>query len=234
VYADESLEFVLRKPLGRLAAAVLASIAIPLALAPVALASTPALTTLSSDKSFKDNVASGIDLPDGTGLLRIASTTGLPTNIMSKDFDVIETAYQAEEDGRFWDVTVKLKEGHSFKKGDVTASWHCPGHGAKDSHETKESESTTTKPTSTKTTKTTTTTKPTSTTTKPTSTTGETTSTTVHTTTSAPTKTSAPAPGGGDVVDAPVKPAAPAGRSTPQVRFTPVGGVETGFGFLAG
>jgi hypothetical protein len=233
VYADESLEFVLRKPLGRLAAAVLASIAIPLALAPVALASTPKLTTLSSDKSFKDNVASGIDLPDGTGLLRIASTTGLPTNITSKDFDVIETAYQAEEDGRFWDVTVKLKEGHSFKKGDVTASWHCPGHGAKDS-ETKKSESTTTKPTSTKTTKPTTTTKPTSTTTKPTSTTGETTSTTVHTTTSAPTKTSAPAPGGGDVVDAPVKPAAPAGRSTPQVRFAPVGGVETGFGFLAG
>jgi hypothetical protein len=233
VYADESLEFVLRKLLGRLAAAVLASIAIPLALAPVALASTPALTTLSSDKSFKDNVASGIDLPDGTGLLRIASTTGLPTNITSKDFDVIETAYQAEEDGRFWDVTVKLKEGHSFKKGDVTASWHCPGHGAKDS-ETKKSESTTTKPTSTKTTKPTTTTKPTSTTTKPTSTTGETTSTTVHTTTSAPTKTSAPAPGGGDVVDAPVKPAAPAGRSTPQVRFAPVGGVETGFGFLAG
>jgi hypothetical protein len=233
VYADESLEFVLRKPLGRLAAAVLASIAIPLALAPVALASTPALTTLSSDKAFKDNVASGIDLPDGTGLLRIASTTGLPTNITSKDFDVIETAYQAEEDGRFWDVTVKLKEGHSFKKGDVTASWHCPGHGAKDS-ETKKSESTTTKPTSTKTTKPTTTTKPTSTTTKPTSTTGETTSTTVHTTTSAPTKTSAPAPGGGDVVDAPVKPAAPAGRSTPQVRFAPVGGVETGFGFLAG
>ena len=218
----------MRKPLGRLAAAVLASIAIPLALAPVALASTPALTTLSSDKSFKDNVASGIDLPNGTGLLRIASTTGLPTNITSKDFDVIETAYQAEEDGRFWDVTVKLKEGHSFKKGDVTASWHCPGHGA------KESESTTTKPTSTKTTKPTTTTKPTSTTTKPTSTTGETTSTTVHTTTSAPTKTSAPAPGGGDVVDAPVKPAAPAGRSTPQVRFAPVGGVETGFGFLAG
>jgi hypothetical protein len=228
VYADESLEFVLRKPLGRLAAAVLASIAIPLALAPVALASTPALTTLSSDKSFKDNAATGIDLPDGTGLLRIASTTGLPTNITSKYFDVVETAYQAEEDGRFWDVTVKLKEGHSFKKGDVTVSWHCPGHGLKESREPNESS--TTKSTPTKTTKPT---KPT-TTTKPTSTTSETTPTTGQTTTSAPTKTSAPAPGGGDVVDAPVKPAAPAGRSTPQVRFTPVGGVETGFGFLAG
>jgi hypothetical protein len=232
------LEFVLRKPLGRLAIAVLASIAIPLAVAPVALASAPALATSSAVKSFKDNAATGIDLPNGFGILRIASATGLPSQIKSSHFDVVEKAFQAEEDGRYWDVKVKLKDGHSFKKGDVKASWHCPGHGPKPTKTP-----TSTKPPHSSPTKTTSPTKPT-----PTSTTAPTTppvetSTTAPTTDAPVTSTTKPAPGGGDVVDCPVKPAPvpekPAGGTAPstkpaQVPFAPVGGVETGFGFLAG
>jgi hypothetical protein len=212
----KSWEFVLRKPLGLLVAAALASVAIPVALAPAAMAAAPALTTLSSDKVFKDNAATGIDLPNGTGLLRIASSTGLPTNITSADFDVIATAYQAEEDGRFWDITVKLKAGHSFKAG-ISASWHCPGHGSKGgkpSTSPKSSEP--------------------SESTAPAAPVGDDSAPTTDEVapTAAPTETSAPAPGSGDVIGAPVQ-AAPAGGSTPQVPFTPAGGVDTGFGFLA-
>jgi hypothetical protein len=205
----KSWEFVLRKPLGLLVAAALASVAIPVALAPTAMAAAPAPTTLSSGKLFKDNVATGIDLPNGTGLLRIASSTGLPTNITSTDFDVIATAYQAEEDGRYWDVTVKLKAGHSFKVG-ISASWHCPGRrpkGGKTSTSAAASTETTT-PVGDE-------------------------SAAPTTDEAAPIETSAPAQGWGDVVNAPVQ-APPAGGSTPQVPFTPAGGVETGYGFLAG
>lgn len=220
----------MRKPLGRLAVAVLASIAIPLAIAPIASASTPALATSSSSaSSFKDNVATGIDLPGGKGLLRIASSNGKPTNISSKDFDVVDT-YQAEEDGRYWDVTVKMKDNKSFKKDKVTTSWHCPGHQPPPTKTTTK----TTKPT--KSSETTKPTKPTETT-KPTKPTETTTTSPVNTptetTTVAPTTTTAPAGGGGDVVNAPVTPSAPSAGSTPQVPFTPVGGVETGYGFLA-
>jgi hypothetical protein len=228
------LEFVLRKPLGRLAIAVLASIAFPLSVAPVALASAPALaTSSSSDKSFKDNAATGIDLPNGFGLLRIASSTGLPSKITSAQFDVVEKVFQAEEDGRFWDVKVKLKDGHSFKKGDVKATWHCPGHGSNPTTTTKTT--TTEPPTSTSTSKPSETATPTEPS-EPTLTTSP-----VETSTSAPvTSATTPAPGGGDVVDCPVRPApAPAGGAAPvavpaQVPFAPTGGVETGFGFLAG
>lgn len=226
----------MRKPLGRLAIAVLASIAIPLAVAPVALASAPALATSSASKSFKDNAATGIDLPNGFGILRIASATGLPSDIKSSHFDVVEKAFQAEEDGRYWDVKVKLKDGHSFKKGDVKASWHCPGHGPKPT----KTPSSSTKPPKPPTTP------PTSTSHKPPTT--PPTTPPVETSTSKPdvpaTSTSKPAPGGGDVVDCPVKPVpvpekpaggdAPATKPAAQVPFAPVGGVETGFGFLAG
>jgi hypothetical protein len=223
------LEFVLRKPLGRLAIAVLASIAIPLALAPVALASAPALTTSSNVNSFKDNDATGIDLPDGFGILRIASTTGLPSNIISKHFDVVEKAFQAEEDGRYWDVKVKLKEGHSFKRGDVTVSWHCPGHGQKPPTKTTSPTSPTTSSKHHSTTPTTPS--------KPTESTPATSAQPTKASESPVTTTpSVPAPGSGDVVEAPVRPA-PSGGTAPvakaQIPFTPVGGVETGFGYLA-
>jgi hypothetical protein len=235
------LEFVLRKPLGRLAIAVLASIAIPLAVAPVALASAPALATSSAAKSFKDNAATGIDLPNGFGLLRIASATGLPSQIKSAHFDVVEKAFQAEEDGRYWDVKVKLKDGHSFKKGDVKASWHCPGHTPpKSTSKTPKPPKPPvppvedTKPPVPPVEDTKPPVPPVEETTKPAEPSSE-----VPVT--SPTK---PAPGGGDVVDCPVKPApapekpaggtAPATKPVAQVPFAPVGGVETGFGFLAG
>jgi hypothetical protein len=138
------LEFDLRKPLGRLAAALLAGVAIPLAIAPSAFATGPALTVDQPNdpastvgKEFKDNTASGVDLANGTGILRIASAAGVPTNITSKFFDVIDGPYQAEEDGRFWDVTVKLHKGHDFKKGGVDVSWHCGGHSPKPPKESK-------------------------------------------------------------------------------------------------
>jgi hypothetical protein len=207
---------------------VLASIAIPLAIAPIASASAPALATSSSSVgSYKDNVATGIDLPDGKGLLRIASSNGKPTNISSKDFDVVDT-YQAEEDGRYWDVTVKMKDNKSFKKDKVTSSWHCPGHQPPPT----KTPTKTTKPT--KSSETTTPTKPTRTTAPPTKTTETTPPPVSETTTTVPaTTTTAPAGGGGDVVNAPVVPSAPSAGATPQVPFTPVGGVETGYGFLA-
>jgi hypothetical protein len=219
----------LRKPLGRLAVAVLASIAIPLAIAPIASAAAPALATSSSSvSSFKDNIATGVDLPDGKGLLRIASSNGKPSNITSKDFDVIDT-YQAEEDGRYWDVTVKMKDNKSFKKDKLSASWHCPGHEPKPT-------STSQKPP--KSTESTSKSHPSKTTTpptkeKPTPTSAPTSSSPVATAPTEVTTTPGNGGGGGDVVNCPVTPSAPAGGSTPQVPFTPVGGVETGYGFLA-
>jgi hypothetical protein len=207
---------------------VLASIAIPLAIAPIASAAGPVLATSSASvSSYKDNVATGVALLESKGLLRIASSNGKPTNITSTDFDVVDI-FQAEEDGRFWDVTVKMKGDKSFNKDKISASWHCPGHQPKPTktttHKPTSDKPTTSHPTKTETTKPTTPAPTSETTPAPTS---DATSPTV-----APTEVP-PAPGGGDVVNAPVTPSAPAGGSAPQVPFTPVAGVETGYGFLA-
>ncbi|UQS23171.1 MULTISPECIES: hypothetical protein [Amycolatopsis] len=184
----------MRKPLGRLAAAVISGALISLTMAPAALAeesTTPEVTTTTSaapestetsapssaaettsetssaatatsqpsltsspattstttspgttessqptstsesstpeEPPYQDDVAYGIDLGDGTGVLIIACAAGQPTDVWSPDFDILDGPYQEEQDGRYWDYLVQLHEGKSFDAGNVTADWTCAG-----------------------------------------------------------------------------------------------------------
>lgn len=89
----------------------------------------PTSTSSSSSKPeeppYTDDVAYGVDLGDGKGVLIIACASGQPTDVWSPDFDVVDGPYQEEQDGRYWDYLVQLHEGKSFDSGDVTADWTC-------------------------------------------------------------------------------------------------------------
>lgn len=249
----------MRKPLGRLAIAVLASVAIPLSFVPAASAADQYNAPSVSVSAFVDNTATGVDLGDGFGMLRINSTAGIPEDITSADFTPVGKAYQAEEDARSYEVKVQFKGHKSFKKDKPSVTWHCGGggHQPPPTKPTKPTKPTSATPTTTETTPSTSDTTPSDTTSSsPTSdtSTSETTpsapdSTTATTTPSAPdTTSSSPAdttsssptsaattttskPGGGTVT-CPVKPVGttPTG---PQQVVRPVAAPETGFGGMA-
>ncbi|NIH84942.1 hypothetical protein [Amycolatopsis granulosa] len=80
-----------------------------------------------AEPPYVDDVAYGIDLGDGTGVLIIACTAGEPGDVRSPDFDVVDGPYQEEQDGRYWDYLVRLHEGKTFAAGDVHAAWTCAG-----------------------------------------------------------------------------------------------------------
>jgi hypothetical protein len=258
VRIEESWSFVLRKPLGRLALAVLASVAIPLSFVPAASAADQYNAPSVSASAFVDNTATGVDLGDGFGMLRINSTAGFPEDITSSDFTIVGKAYQAEEDARSYEVKVQFKGHKSFKKDKPSVSWHCGGGGHQPpTHPTKPTKPTSETPTTSETTPSTSDTTPSDTTSSsptsdtsttettpsaPDSTTETTTpsapdttsSTPVDTTSSAPTSaatTTTSAPGGGTVT-CPVKPVGtiPTG---PQQVVRPVSAPETGFGGMA-
>jgi hypothetical protein len=93
----------------------------------------PTTTTSTSGETtppeppYEDDTAYGIDLPDSYGLLLIACAAGAPTNLHSKDFDLVDGPVQDETDGRYWSWTVKRHEGVSFDAGTVYADWTCGG-----------------------------------------------------------------------------------------------------------
>ncbi|EHR52864.1 hypothetical protein SacmaDRAFT_4690 [Saccharomonospora marina XMU15] len=78
---------------------------------------------------YVDDVAHGIDLdPDnGIGLLIIACAAGQPKHLESPDFEVLEGPHQDEVDGRYWLYLVQLRDGLTFKSGEVVGYWECGG-----------------------------------------------------------------------------------------------------------
>lgn len=249
------LEFVLRKPLGRLAIAVLASVAIPLSFIPTASAADQYNAPSVSVSAFVDNSATGVDIGGGFGMLRINSSAGEPLDITSADFEVVGTVSQAEEDSRAWEAKVRFKGQKSFAKSKPSVTFHCGGGGGYPPP-TKPTKPTSSTPTTTKTTPSTSVTPtsdtpttsetptsdtpttsetPTSDTPTSTPTSETTTSTPVDTTSDTPTSSAAPTttskPGGGTVT-CPVKPVGttPTG---PQQVVRPVAAPETGFGGTA-
>jgi hypothetical protein len=233
------LEFVLRKPLGRLAVAVLASVAIPLSFIPAASAADQYNAPSVSVSAFTDNTATGVDIGGGYGMLRINSTAGEPLDLASADFEIVGTVFQASEDSRSWEAKVRFHGTKSFKKNEPSVSWHCGGGG----HPTKPTRPTKTKPTTPSTTVTTpstsdTTPSDTSSATSPTDTpsTSESPSSSAttppsDTTTAAPTSDTTPPSGG--TVTCPVKPVGSSTPSGPQQVVRPVKAPETGFGGMA-
>lgn len=99
--------------------------------------SKPTETSESSPPStpeeppYQDNVAYGIDLGDGYGVMIIACASGEPTGVSSPDFDIVEGPYQEEQDGRYWDYYIELHDGLTFESDEVRADWTCaaPGGG---------------------------------------------------------------------------------------------------------
>ncbi|GAB3355686.1 hypothetical protein [Amycolatopsis echigonensis] len=89
---------------------------------------TPTTTsseTPPEEPPYVDDIAYGVDLDGNDGVFVIACAAGEPTNVHSKDFDLVEGPYQFEDDGRYWGWTVKRHEGVSFDNGIVYASWTC-------------------------------------------------------------------------------------------------------------
>ncbi|WP_297547546.1 hypothetical protein [Amycolatopsis sp.] len=249
----------MRKPLGRLAVAVLASVAIPLSFIPAASAADQYNAPSVSVSAFTDNTATGVDIGGGYGMLRINSTAGEPLDLASADFEIVGTVFQASEDSRSWEAKVRFHGTKSFKKNEPSVSWHCGGGG----HPTKPTRPTKTKPTTPSTTVTTPSTSdttpsdttttsakpttsdtptssetPTSSATSPTDTpsTSESPSSSAttppsDTTTAAPTSDTTPPSGG--TVTCPVKPVGSSTPSGPQQVVRPVKAPETGFGGMA-
>jgi len=75
-----------------------------------------------------DDTAYGFDLGDGTAVVIIACAGGEPTGFSSPQFDVLEGAYQEEQDGRYWDYLIQLHDGVTFDET-IQASWTCPKAG---------------------------------------------------------------------------------------------------------
>lgn len=73
---------------------------------------------------YIDDVAYGIDLPNGQGMVLIACAAGEPTGFTSPSFEVIDS-HQSATDGRYWIYRVERYDGVSFSEGNVPADWTC-------------------------------------------------------------------------------------------------------------
>ena len=80
---------------------------------------TSARATTPQEPPYQDNIAYGIDLANGQGLLVIACAAGQPTDVSSADFDLMEGPHQDGTDGRYWGWLVKFHKGSSFATGTV-------------------------------------------------------------------------------------------------------------------
>lgn len=74
---------------------------------------------------YVDDVAYGVDLGNGLGIVIIACLAGEPTDLSSPDFEVVDGPFQDETDGRYWGFLVELHAGVTFADAKVSADWTC-------------------------------------------------------------------------------------------------------------
>ncbi|WP_284743381.1 hypothetical protein [Amycolatopsis sp. RTGN1] len=178
----------------------------------------PKTTTTTSDESeppaddYQDNTGAGVVGVGGEGSLTINCAAGAPGNVATQYLDVTGGPDQDGADGRIWHYSVRVAQ---LPPGTTTGkfSWTCAGvdgEGVVTFEQAPPPETSTTNP--------------------PTTTSVPTTTSTPASTTSVPSSTA-------PVTTAPVTTAtsAAAGNAAPkaQVKVTPKGGIETGFGGTA-
>jgi hypothetical protein len=155
------------------------------------------------EPTYTDNVGSGLVGVKGEGVLVIACAAGAPGNLATANLNVTGGPDQDEADGRLWNYTVRVAAPPTGPTAPF--SWTCAGVPGQGIVEFEQEP------------------------TPPTTTTSSTTTTT--TTTESPTSSSAPASSTAPITTSTSAPGNSSSQA--QVKVTPKGGVETGFGGMA-